>query len=519
MLPRNIALLTECSKLESALTINIPLLRSEAPTEMSSFKINRALSSDTQHFVNALDETNDPRGAGFLSRGKPILVTRAPGRLDVMGGIADYSGSLVLQLPIRNATHVALQKSDHPKARLLSLGSRSEKRFVEIDLTEFQNGKNEPIAYTDARKRFSDSFDHWVSYAVGAFLVLMREKGCEFSTGAAILIQSNVPEGKGVSSSAALEVAVMQAINVAYGIGLNAQEIARLCQKVENLIAGAPCGIMDQMTSACGQENQLLELLCQPDILNGSLRLPSGLELWGIDSGVRHSVGGSDYGTVRTAAFMGYRMIADSAGLEVSSTNTTGKVNIEDPRWHGYLANLTPSEFENYFASKLPERITGEEFLKSYKGITDHVTHVNPADVYPVASATRHPVYEKARVTSFAETLKNWPGMSAAPALGNLMFESHQSYSVCGLGSEATDLLVSLVRESADQGLYGARITGGGSGGTVAVLGRAGAKSAIEDITRQFNERTGYQPIVFSGSSPGAGAFDHIKLEPNGSEL
>src|SRR5215470_1844919 len=470
---------------------------------------------ETASFVKAARSGRGPTGDLFFNDANPLIVTRAPGRLDVMGGIADYSGSLVLQLPIRNATHVALQKSDHTKARLVSLGSRSERRFVEIDLKEFQNPKHDPITYTDARQRFSDSPEHWVSYAVGAFLVLMREKGCEFSSAAAILIQSNVPEGKGVSSSAALEVAVMQAINVAYGIGLNAQEIARLCQKVENLIAGAPCGIMDQMTSACGQENQLLELSCQPDILNGSLRLPSELELWGIDSGVRHSVGGSDYGTVRTAAFMGYRIIADSAGLKVSSTNVPGKVNIEDPRWHGYLANLTPSEFENDFASRLPERMTGEEFLKSHEGITDHVTRVNPAKVYPVRSATGHPVYENARVKSFAATLKNWPGMSAARALGDLMFESHQSYSDCGLGSEATDLLVNLVRESVDQGLYGARITGGGSGGTVAVLSRAGAKSAIEDITRQFNSRTGYQPIVFSGSSPGAGAFDHIKLDPN----
>lgn len=484
---------------------------------MSSFKIDRTpfWSSETEQFVAALNETNDPRSAGFFSGDKPIIVTRAPGRLDVMGGVADYSGSLVLQLPIRNATHVALQRSDNSRVGVLSLGSASEKRFVEIDLTDFLNSTNEPITYSEARKRFSDPREHWASYAIGCFLVLMREKSCEFSSGASILIQSNVPEGKGVSSSAALEVAVMQAINVAYGIGLNAQEIARLSQKVENLIAGAPCGIMDQMTSACGQENQLLELLCQPDILKGSLRLPSELELWGIDSGVRHSVGGSDYGTVRTAAFIGYRMIADSVGLEVSSTNTPGRVYIEDPRWHGYLANLAPSEFENDFASRLPERMTGEEFLKSHEGITDPVTHVNPTNVYPVRSATGHPVYENARVKSFAATLKNWPGVSAARALGGLMFESHQSYSDCGLGSEATDLLANLVRESADEGLYGARITGGGSGGTVAVLGRAGANSAIENITRRFNERTGYQPIVFSGSSPGAGVFDHLKIEPS----
>jgi len=190
-------------------------------------------------------------------------------------------------------------------------------------------------------------------------------------------------------------------------------------------------------------------------------------------------------------------------------------VQIKDPRWHGYLANLTPREFENNFESSLPQRLSGEEFLKRYEGITDDVTSVTPDGEYPVRSATKHPIYENARVKSFAATLKDWPGINAAFGLGDLMFESHQSYSDCGLGSEATDFLANLVRETVDEGLYGARITGGGSGGTVAVLGRAGAKSAIENITRRFNERTGYQPIVFSGSSPGAGAFNYLKLEPN----
>jgi len=481
---------------------------------MSSFKINRALSSDTQHFVNTLDETNDPRSAGFLSRVEPIIVTRAPGRLDVMGGIADYSGSLVLQLPIKNGTHVALQKSPDTIVRVLSLGSGSDKRFVEIDLTEFFDAEGEPITYSDARRRFADSKDHWSSYAVGAFLVLMREKQFEFSEGASILIQSNVPEGKGVSSSAALEVSVMQALNVAFAIGVDAQELARLCQKVENLIAGAPCGIMDQMTSACGHENQLLELLCQPDLVKGSVELPAGLELWGLDSGVRHSVGGSDYGTVRTAAFMGYRIIADIAGLEVLSTEP-GKVEIKDPRWHGYLANLTPSEFETDFGVALPERMAGEEFLKRYNGITDQVTSVRPDWGYAVRNATRHPVYEHARVKSFTAKLKDWSGINEGDELGELMFQSHRSYSDCGLGSEATDLLVDLVRDSHDEGLFGARITGGGSGGTVAVLGRSDAKQAIETITQRFYERTEHQPFVFSGSSPGAGVFDHLTLEPN----
>jgi L-arabinokinase len=290
-------------------------------------------------------------------------------------------------------------------------------------------------------------------------------------------------------------------------------KLLRLCQKVENLVAGAPCGIMDQMTSACGEENKLLELLCQPDVLKGSITLPAELELWGIDSGVRHSVGGSDYGTVRTAAFMGYRIIADLAGLQVSKAEARGKVQINDHRWCGYLANINPVQFETDFEALLPEHFSGAAFLKRYEGITDNVTSVSLDAQYPVRSATRHPIYENARVQSFAEALKNWTGLEKAPLLGRLMFESHQSYSDCGLGSEATDLLVDYVREYSNAGLFGARITGGGSGGTVAVLARKGSNKAIEELTRRFREHTGYQPLVISGSSAGAGTFNHITVE------
>src|SRR5437588_3773446 len=74
---------------------------------------------------------------------------------------------------------------------------------------------------------------------------------------------SAVPEGKGVSSSAALEVATMQALAAAYELNIAAEDLALLCQKVENLVVGAPCGVMDQMSVTCAEANRLLELLCQ----------------------------------------------------------------------------------------------------------------------------------------------------------------------------------------------------------------------------------------------------------------
>jgi L-arabinokinase len=92
--------------------------------------------------------------------------------------------------------------------------------------------------------------------------------------------------------------------------------------------------------------------------------------------------------------------------------------------------------------------------------------------------------------------------------LGELMYQSHESYSACGLGTRETDLLVELVRSAGpSQGLYGARMTGGGSGGTVAVLGRRDATPAIEEIAAKYAQTTGHRPHIFSGSSPGAAAF------------
>ncbi|PYS70009.1 MAG: GHMP kinase [Acidobacteria bacterium] len=449
----------------------------------------------------------------FFSASRELIVTRAPGRLDVMGGNADYSGSLVLQLPIADATHVALQTVASNRIRILSLGSNTNARFAELDLADLLSSNLQPIEYDEARRKFSNSDNHWVAYTFGIFLVLMCETNFVFPHGVDILIKSDVPEGKGVSSSAAIQVATMQALNVAYDLQIPALEIARLCQKNENLVAGAPCGIMDQMTSVCGEADRLLELLCQPAKLQGTLALPSELELWGIDSGVRHSVGGADYGTVRTAAFMGYRIIADIAGRPVAQTEAQGKVRIDDGKWAGYLANLTVDEFEATYSPKLPESMRGAEFLDRYDGISDHITSVNPEIDYPVRAATRHPIYEHARVRQFASILKSWQSLNDGPRLGQLMFQSHQSYSDCGLGSEATDLIVELVRALKKDGLFGARITGGGSGGTVAVLGRRGSGAAIKQLQLEFQQQTGYEPLLISGSSPGASIFGHMKVE------
>lgn len=448
----------------------------------------------------------------FFAGTGEIIVTRSPGRLDVMGGIADYSGSLVLEMPISEAVFAALQKRDDLLIKIFSTDQKENLKF-EMSLQDFfQN--NGLVEYSSACQFFKkNSQNQWAAYIAGVFLVLMREKQIEFEHGANIFIDSTIPQGKGVSSSAALEAAVMSAVIASFDISLEPREMAILCQKVENLVVGAPCGIMDQMSVICGKKDELISMICQPAELNPPVKIPSEITFWGIDSGIRHSVGGGDYGSVRTGAFMGYRIIAHLAGLSYSNDE---RIEINDKKWRGFLSNITPQEFENNYLEKLPKEISGADFLEKYGGTTDLVTNVLPEKTYAIYYPTLHPIYENARVNQFSKSLKRGMTEENLIELGELMFAAHESYSTCGLGSEGTDLLVELVKKiGIGKGLFGAKITGGGSGGTVAVIGLKDSEAAIEKIVDEYQKQTGYRPYVFKGSSPGVTQFGFLKLVKN----
>lgn len=423
----------------------------------------------------------------LFERGAALAVARAPGRLDVMGGIADYSGSLVLQRPIAEATFAAVQRIDRPVLEIVSVGRTP----CTIGLETLMHG-DEPIDYDTARQLFATgSLPHWVSYVAGPLLVLARERGMPLTSGARIVVSSAVPEGKGVSSSAAIETATMQSAASAFGIALAPRDLALLCQKSENLVTGAPCGVMDQMTCVFGDEDYLLALLCQPAELHPPVPIPDDVAFWGLDSGERHAVGGSDYGAVRTGAFMGLRILNEHAAVPLD-----------------YLANVAATEFEHTLVGCLPDELSGDEFLARYGGTSDKVTTIERGRRYRVRAPAAHPVYERGRAERFRQLLGAAPDENRRVRLGALMYESHESYVACGLGSSGTDRLVALVRdEGAAGGLYGARITGGGSGGTVAVIGRRDASAAIMRVAEAYERATGHRPHVFTGSSPGVVAF------------
>lgn len=428
--------------------------------------------------LRSLPQDSDPRLRTFLSPDRQLYIARAPARLDVLGGIADYSGARVLELPLACATSAVVQPQP---SRHLDIATRRRERWdlFSIDL---------PLAEPDELASWFRKHDaeRWAGYVVGVVQAIgARSRAVG---GLRILIDSSVPEGRGVASSAALEVAVATAVAASCDVEIGATELAALCQRVENHVVGAPCGIMDQMTSACGKQDRLLQLRCQPGTIEGYIDVPSGYRFYGIDSGLSHAVSGADYGTVRTAAFMGLRILTTATA------------------WRGaYLANLAPAEFAR-FASSLPEEMTGAEFLERYGAITDTATQVSPERRYPVRQAAQHPVAEQERVDRFAKLL----GALAHDAgvgteLGQLMYRSHQSYTACGLGNDGTDRLVELVQAAGpERGLFGAKITGGGSGGTVAVLGTIDAEGVIRDLAARYAAETGRVASVFTGSGPGA---------------
>ena len=234
---------------------------------------------------------------------EPVWVARAPGRLDVMGGIADYSGALVLQLPLAQACHAACQQrqvaaqclvcdtngradrlpvcgrtacftwspwlqtsaqsstgTSAARSRLASCwaAQSSRMRTHSKSAASWASASGAALAVTSAgTPRASSGLPassaeqqsarllqthagalkalvrcRWVAYSVGALVVLAQELGTPFSRGLTLLISSAVPEGKGVSSSAALEVASLQAICAACGVQLQGDQCALLCQKV-----------------------------------------------------------------------------------------------------------------------------------------------------------------------------------------------------------------------------------------------------------------------------------------------
>jgi galactokinase len=347
--------------------------------------------------------------------GRPSEVAAsAPGRVNLIGEHTDYNGGYVLPLAIPQRTRVEL--------------ARRTDRTVAVWSAEATPAE-EPVTYVlGEESRRGD----WLDYVQGVTDVLQKE-GFELG-GCYLRISSEVPWGGGLSSSAALEVALLRALAQAFSLALDEVRLALLGQKAENDFVGAPVGVMDQMAAA------LADTRCALFLDTRSLRyeqvpLPPEAELVVIDSALPHSLATGEYRTRRKECEEAARLLGVPQLRDLSAADL--------PR-----------------IAQLPE---------------------------PLNRRARHVVTEDDRVLAAVAALRQ----GDLPGLGKLLDASHASLRDDYEVSVAdVDRLVEIARE--EEAVYGARMTGGGFGGSIVALAREGAgREAGERIVRRYGEATG----------------------------
>jgi galactokinase len=285
---------------------------------------------------------------------------------------------------------------------------------------------------------------HWSDYVCGV-AVTLEQVGYPLR-GGDMLIRGETPIGAGMSSSAAIEVAAGYALLDASGHTVDRVELAKLCQRAENEYVGIRCGIMDQFISCCGQAGRALLLDCR-SLDHRWLPLPGDARLVVCNTMVKHELASGEYNRRRAEC---------EAGVEGLVRFLPGVRALRD---------VTPVELERY-GRELPE---------------------------VVYRRCRHVISENARVIEAAGALER----NDLAAFGALMSESHRSlrddYQV---SCDELNLLVRLA--SRVEGVYGARMMGGGFGGCVINLVAAESVAELERVvTRDYEQATGRKPEIY----------------------
>ena len=464
-----------------------------------------------------------------LQKGGHVVVTQAPARLDIMGGIADYCGANVFEMTLDRTAIAACQAREDGNLCAITLRAGNQfKPNFHLSLDSFYAG-GALKTYPQTQELFNqEPSTAWAGYILGAFYVLLKEgKIDQFPHGATIVIKSDIPVGGGVASSAAVEVATLMALNQLYSLELGAMEIARLAQIVENRIAGAPCGIMDQVTAVAGTSTKILSILCQPDKILEFVSCPTNVSFIGVHTKVRRSTTSTAYIDTRIGAFMGLTLLKAAFASDAESSSEEGNhaQKLSEALTDNYLCNISVQEYHERCEHLLPEQMHGEGFLEKYGETVDAATQVAPEKLYPVRSRVEHVIYENARAKQFIAAIKN-AGRDPENIhdylmeAGNLMYQSNASYrDLAGLGSPEVDGLVNIARKIGEQGgIYGAKITGGGGGGTVALLSHGSVENSLTQVLAAYKLAWGIDGELIRGNAAGAFEFGHILWELKESE-
>jgi galactokinase len=365
----------------------------------------------------------------------PAWLAAAPGRVNLIGEHTDYNAGFVFPLAIERYVVMAA-------ARTLGPGEPDRIRVYSTLLDERAEF---------ALSRLEPERRDWTSYIRGTLAGCLDRGLAPGSLD--VLVDSNVPLGGGLSSSAALEVATATLVEAVTGRTLDPVDKARLCQKAEHVYANMPCGIMDQFSSALGAEGKLLLIDCRDETAELVPLDDPTVTVLVINSNVKHELTGSEYPERRASCEEAAKLL----GLKA-------------------LRDITPPELEEQ-------------------------KHKLSLHLYRRA---RHVVSENERTEQAAAALQagDWA------TLGELMYASHLSlkndYEV---SCDELDALVEIAsRIGAEGGVIGSRMTGGGFGGSTVSLVETGREREIADrIGAEYRKRTGRDATAFV-TKPARGA-------------
>jgi galactokinase len=360
-------------------------------------------------------------------------VFRAPGRVNLIGEHTDYNLGFVLPVALDLACFVAAGPNHDGKLQAYSENLDNERSWAIGGLPHLTRA------------------GEWTDYVAGVAQQLLR-RGFEIPP-VNLYIRSTVPEGGGLSSSAALEVST--ALALLGGREVPGVELARLCQEAEIHFVGMPCGIMDQYVSVFGQEHAAIKIDCR-SMEHETVTLPEGIEILAVNTMVKHALGQSAYRQ---------RTIECAAAVEI--------LQRKFPEVHS-LRDATLEQLEE---------------------AAEHMSR----DVFRRA---RHVIGEGQRVTDFVAASR----AGDRGVMGRLFVESHRSlqhdYEV---SCPELDFLVDTAI-SRPELVYGSRMTGGGFGGCTVNLIASGAAGAFEAwISAEYRNAFGVQPEVYV-CKPSAGA-------------
>ncbi|MEU0475292.1 galactokinase [Streptomyces olivaceus] len=364
---------------------------------------------------------------------EPEGVWAAPGRVNLIGEHTDYNDGFVMPFALPHTAVAAVSRRDDGILRLHSADIAAGP--VELRVADLAPGSDKA----------------WTAYPSGVVWAL-REAGHEL-TGADVHLASTVPSGAGLSSSAALEVVVALALNDLYSLGLRGWQLARLCQRAENVYVGAPVGIMDQTASACCEAGHAL-FLDTRDLSQRQIPFDlaaEGMRLLVVDTRVKHSHSEGEYGKRRAGCEKGAALLGVDALRDVPYADLDAAL----------------------------ERLGDEEEIRRL---------------------VRHIVTENERVERVVSLLES----GETRAIGPVLVEGHASLrDDFRISCPELDLVVDTAYAS---GALGARMTGGGFGGSAIVLVEAADVEPVTRAVRDAFAAAGFKTPRTFEAVPSAGA-------------